>query len=73
MRGRRGFCTAATAAFLIVAVQAALSGHDAPPTMSTWCPAGVKAVWDMGKAYRETTPTSERICDQRAVALATGR
>lgn len=25
-------------------------------------PAGVRAVWDMGKAYRETTPTRERIC-----------
>ena len=25
-------------------------------------PEGVKAVWDMEKAYRETTPTRERIC-----------
>ncbi|MEO8350792.1 MAG: sugar-binding domain-containing protein, partial [Chthoniobacteraceae bacterium] len=25
-------------------------------------PAGVKAVWDIGKAFRETTPTRERIC-----------
>ena len=25
-------------------------------------PAGVKAVWDLGKAYCETTPTRERIC-----------
>ncbi|HEY2342705.1 MAG TPA: hypothetical protein VGH90_06735, partial [Chthoniobacteraceae bacterium] len=25
-------------------------------------PAGVKAVWDEAKAYRETTPTRERIC-----------
>jgi len=25
-------------------------------------PAGVEAVWDVGKAYRETTPTRERIC-----------
>ncbi|MGO8839332.1 MAG: sugar-binding domain-containing protein [Limisphaerales bacterium] len=25
-------------------------------------PAGVKAVWDADKAYRETTPTRERIC-----------
>ncbi|MDP2899122.1 MAG: glycoside hydrolase family 2 TIM barrel-domain containing protein, partial [bacterium] len=25
-------------------------------------PAGVKAVWDFGKAYRETTPTRERVC-----------
>ncbi len=25
-------------------------------------PEGVKAVWDLGKAHRETTPTHERIC-----------
>jgi hypothetical protein len=25
-------------------------------------PAGVKAVWDLGKAYREATPTRERVC-----------
>jgi hypothetical protein len=25
-------------------------------------PTGVKAVWDLDKAYRETTPTRERIC-----------
>ncbi len=25
-------------------------------------PEGVKAVWDLSKAYRETTPTRERIC-----------
>jgi CubicO group peptidase (beta-lactamase class C family) len=25
-------------------------------------PPGVKAVWDLSKAYRETTPTRERIC-----------
>src|SRR5262245_2882165 len=25
-------------------------------------PAGVKAVWDLGKAYREKTPTRERVC-----------
>jgi len=25
-------------------------------------PAGVKAVWDVAKAYRETTPTRERMC-----------
>src|SRR5579871_982770 len=40
---------------------AALSGvcraqSDAP------LPPGVKAVWDLAKAYRETTPTRERIC-----------
>ena len=25
-------------------------------------PEGVKAVWDLGKAYREATPTRERVC-----------
>jgi arginine utilization protein RocB len=25
-------------------------------------PPGVKAVWDLSKAYRETTPTRELIC-----------
>ena len=25
-------------------------------------PTGVAAVWDLGRAYRETTPTRERIC-----------
>ena len=25
-------------------------------------PESVKAVWDLGKAYHETTPTRERIC-----------
>ena len=28
----------------------------------TTLPPGVKAVWDLGKAFRETTPTRERIC-----------
>jgi beta-galactosidase len=28
----------------------------------TVLPGGVKAVWDISKAYRETTPTRERIC-----------
>ena len=41
--------------------------------MSTWCPAGVKAVWDMGKAYREDDPDQRADLDQRAMALATGR
>ncbi|NPV49433.1 MAG: hypothetical protein HPY69_21020, partial [Armatimonadetes bacterium] len=25
-------------------------------------PPGVRAVWDLGKAWRETTPTRERVC-----------
>ncbi len=32
-----------------------VSGEDAP------LPPGVHAVWDLGKAYRETTPTRERL------------
>ncbi len=34
----------------------------AAPQSDTLLPAGVAAVWDMGKAFRETTPTRERIC-----------
>ena len=50
---------AATAGLLYVigGVRVAL-GSD-PSTVPL--PEGVKAVWDMGKAYRETTPTRERI------------
>ena len=33
-----------------------LAQDDAP------LPAGVKAVWDLGRAYREQTPTRERVC-----------
>lgn len=43
-----------TALTLLGAVRALAT--DAP------LPAGVQAVWDLGKAYRETTPTRERIC-----------
>src|SRR5205085_6802562 len=32
----------------------------APPDVSL--PPGVQAVWDLGKAYREKTPTRERVC-----------
>jgi hypothetical protein len=46
---------AAAVAVLVVAVEVAAAGRDAP------LPAGVKAVWDMDRAYREATPTSERI------------
>ena len=41
-------------AFLAVGGQA--FGQDAP------LPSGVKAVWDMSKAHRDTTPTRERVC-----------
>src|SRR5262249_19268831 len=36
------------------------SGNAAPPDAPL--PAGVRAVWDLQKAYREKTPTRERVC-----------
>jgi hypothetical protein len=47
----------------IVAVLAMMvdPGAGAQPAAAP-LPPGVEAVWDMGKAYRETTPTRERIC-----------
>jgi len=42
-------------------VMAANLAMGAEPSAVT-LPPGVKAVWDMGKAYHETTPTRERIC-----------
>ena len=55
MCARRGLHLAASVACLLLAVQGAASGRDAP------LPAGVEAVWDLDKACREATPTSERI------------
>jgi len=46
--------TVVMAAWLV----AAAMGTPCPAQL----PAGVKAVWDLGKASRETTPTRERIC-----------
>lgn len=37
-------------------------GHIYGATVDTGLPPGVAAVWDISKAYRETTPTRERIC-----------
>ena len=34
----------------------------APPSDDVSLPEGVRPVWDVAKAYRETTPTRERIC-----------
>jgi len=58
-----GFCSPVViglVSFLLlsgVRVQAAdRGGSDAP------LPSGVKAVWDLAKAQRETTPTRERVC-----------
>ena len=53
---------------LMIGMAVALTGGAA--NSSAWgtepsaaiLPPGVKAVWDLGKAYHETTPTRERIC-----------
>ncbi len=43
-----------------VAAAPAMAGEAAPTAGPL--PPGVQAVWDMAKAYRETTPSRERIC-----------
>ena len=43
---------------LAMVANAAIGAEPSAVTL----PPGVKAVWDLGKAYRETTPTRERIC-----------
>jgi len=43
---------------LAISVNWAMAGEPSAVTL----PPGVKAVWDLGKAYHETTPTRERIC-----------
>ncbi|MGD1084733.1 MAG: glycoside hydrolase family 2 TIM barrel-domain containing protein, partial [Verrucomicrobiota bacterium] len=40
----------------------ASAGTGAALTGAAPLPAGVEAVWDLGKAFHETTPTRERIC-----------
>jgi hypothetical protein len=40
----------------------AVRGAAGADASATTLPAGVKAVWDLGKAFHETTPTRERIC-----------
>jgi len=44
--------------YVLVAASAAVCENP----LAVPLPQGVKAVWDMGKAYRETTPTRQRIC-----------
>jgi len=46
---------ALAASWLVAAQQTAVAADAALPT-------GVKAVWDIGKAHRETTATNERVC-----------
>jgi beta-galactosidase len=48
-------------AAMVIAIAAACSRACRAQTAIS-LPAGVKAVWDMAKAYRETTPTRARIC-----------
>jgi len=45
------------ASVIVAATQATCTAQSAARL-----PQGVKAVWDLDKAYRETTPTRERIC-----------
>jgi beta-galactosidase len=44
--------------FIVLCAMSSLS----PARADSFLPPGVKAVWDLSKAYRETTPTRERIC-----------
>ena len=39
-----------------------VSGQESSGAVSVVLPSGVRAVWDLEKAYREATPTRERIC-----------
>jgi len=39
-----------------------VSGQESGGAVSVVLPGGVRAVWDLEKAYREATPTRERIC-----------
>jgi beta-galactosidase len=45
---------------VLLAVGPAFAAGAEPPTVSL--PEGVDAVWNINKAYHETTPTRERIC-----------
>ncbi|MDO8538904.1 MAG: glycoside hydrolase family 2 TIM barrel-domain containing protein [Opitutaceae bacterium] len=55
----RGVCLAAVAIFSFSAgVRAARAQADGAVAL----PSGVRATWDLGSAYHETTPTRERIC-----------
>lgn len=47
---------------LLIAVALALAPSAFGANNPAELPEGVKAVWDLEKAYRETTPTLERVC-----------
>src|ERR1044071_4538890 len=48
-----------TVAAIVLALAAITPGFAQQAVL---LPDGVKTVWDLGKAQRETTPTRERIC-----------
>src|SRR3990170_4848250 len=54
--GRALFLLLAVASVLWAPARARGAESDAP------LPAGVRAVWDLEKAWREATPTRERVC-----------
>ncbi len=45
----------------LLCVMGSAAGAAGDNRFAVGLPEGVKAVWDMGQAYRETTPTRERI------------
>ncbi len=47
---------------ILVAACATIDRTAAPEDGDVKLPGGVKAVWDIGRAYRESTDTRERIC-----------
>jgi beta-galactosidase len=53
-----GWTVACVACWTAVTVLAA----EKPASQDIKLPGGVQAVWDLSKAFRETTPTRERIC-----------
>jgi hypothetical protein len=53
---------------LLVVVNSAMGAEPSAVAL----PPGVKAVWDLDKAYHETTPTRQRICIN-GLAVAAGR
>ncbi len=58
-RSRTWGVTVCLVAALALCLAGQASGQQAEDTV---LPEGVVAVWDVAKAYRETTPTRERIC-----------
>src|SRR6266516_2166203 len=53
---RRQFLTGA------IALASGMAARAEAATPDSVLPSGVKAVWDLQNAYREQTPTRERVC-----------